>query len=54
MCDGFLDFRLGPFAVFLDEVHEAVHSFGFGNVELNWLLAHVGINLAGLCGRAQL
>ena len=30
-------FRLDPFVVFLDEVHEAFHGLGFGDVELDGL-----------------
>ena len=34
--------RLHPLAVFFDEVHEAVHGFGLGDVEFDGLLAAGG------------
>src|ERR1035438_4520921 len=43
----FNQLRLNPFVVFLDKVHEAVHGLGFGDVELDGLLADVEVDLAG-------
>ena len=39
-------FRLGPFPVLLDQVHQAVHGFRFGNVELHYGLSDVEVDLA--------
>jgi hypothetical protein len=38
--------RLDPFAVFADEVDEAVDGFGFGDVEFDGLLPDVEIDLS--------
>jgi len=33
--------RLHPLPVFLNQIHQAIHCFGFRNVELHRILAHV-------------
>jgi len=43
-----LIFRLHPFAVFADQIHEAIHGFGFGDVEFEPWRAEKG------CGRNPL
>src|SRR5208283_1979271 len=37
---------LGPFAMLADQVHQAVHGFRLGNVELHGRLADVKVDLA--------
>ena len=39
--------RLDPFAVFADQILQAIHRFGFGNIEFHGGLADVEIHLAG-------
>ena len=41
----FFYLRLHPLVVFLDEVNEAFHRFGFGDVKFDWRLADVEIDL---------
>src|SRR5439155_18495837 len=41
-----VSFRLGPFPVLFNQVHQSLHRFRLGNVEVNCFLSNVEIDLS--------